>query len=113
MGQDTKSIYRPRQPELTDLHLVVSENLELFCDTYDDGSVKVTVGDYGRLRRLVRYLARPAVSAERVTCDRSSGTVTVRRLIRLGFEVDPLRPSSRSSPRPRTRWSAASSITLV
>jgi hypothetical protein len=43
-----------------------------------DGSVKVAVGDYGRLRRLVRYLARPAVSAERVTFDRSSGTVTVR-----------------------------------
>jgi hypothetical protein len=43
-----------------------------------DGSVKVAVGDYGRLRRLVRYLARPAVSVERVTYDRSSGTVTVR-----------------------------------
>ncbi len=26
-----------------------------------DGSVKVAVGDYGRLRRLVRYLARPVV----------------------------------------------------
>jgi hypothetical protein len=36
MGQDTKSIYRPRQPELTDLHLVVSENLQLFCDSYDE-----------------------------------------------------------------------------
>ncbi len=43
-----------------------------------DGSVRVAVGDYGRLRRLVRYLARPAVSAERVFYDRSSGTVTVR-----------------------------------
>ena len=43
-----------------------------------DGSVRVAVGDYGRLRRLVRYLARPAVSAERVAYDRSSGTVTVR-----------------------------------
>lgn len=43
-----------------------------------DGSVKVVVGDYGRLKRLVRYLARPAVSAERVGYDRSSGTVTVR-----------------------------------
>jgi hypothetical protein len=43
-----------------------------------DGSVKVAVGDDGRLKRLVRYLARPAVSAERVSCDRSSGTVTVR-----------------------------------
>lgn len=35
-----------------------------------DGSVKVVVGDYGRLKRLVRYLARPAVSAERVGYDR-------------------------------------------
>ena len=43
-----------------------------------DGSVKVAVGDYGRLRRLVRYLARPAVSAERVAYDQTSGTVTVR-----------------------------------
>jgi len=43
-----------------------------------DGSVKVAVGDYGRLKRLVRYLARPAVSAERVAYDRSSGRVTVR-----------------------------------
>ena len=43
-----------------------------------DGSVRVAVGDYGRLRRLVRYLARPAVSAERVAYDQTSGTVTVR-----------------------------------
>ncbi len=43
-----------------------------------DGSVKVAVGDYGRLKRLVRYLARPAVSAERVAYDRTTGTVTVR-----------------------------------
>jgi hypothetical protein len=41
-----------------------------------DGSVKVAIGDHGRLKRLVRYLARPAVSAERVEYDRSSGTVT-------------------------------------
>ncbi len=43
-----------------------------------DGSVKVAVGDYGQLKRLVRYLARPAVSAERVAYERSSGTVTIR-----------------------------------
>jgi len=43
-----------------------------------DGSVKVAVGDYGRLKRLVRYLARPAVSAERVEYDKTGGTVTVR-----------------------------------
>lgn len=43
-----------------------------------DGTVKVAVGDYGRLKRLVRYLARPAVSAERVEYDRETGTVTVR-----------------------------------
>jgi len=43
-----------------------------------DGSVRVAVGDYGRLKRLVRYLARPAVSAERVAYDKAGGTVTVR-----------------------------------
>jgi len=43
-----------------------------------DGSVRVAVGDYGRLKRLVRYLARPAVSAERVAYDKARGTVTVR-----------------------------------
>jgi hypothetical protein len=43
-----------------------------------DGSVKVAVGDYGRLKRLVRYLARPAVSAQRVEYDKAGGTVTVR-----------------------------------
>ncbi len=43
-----------------------------------DGSVKVAVGDYGRLKRLVRYLARPAVSAQRVEYDKADGTVTVR-----------------------------------
>jgi ribosomal protein S27E len=43
-----------------------------------DGSVSVAVGDYVRLRRLVRYLARPAVSAERVEYDKGRGTVTVR-----------------------------------
>jgi len=42
-----------------------------------DGLVRVAVGDYGRLRRLVRYLARPAVSGERVAYDQTSGTVTV------------------------------------
>ncbi len=40
--------------------------------------MKVEVGDYGRLKRLVRYLARPAVSAERVEYDKAGGTVTVR-----------------------------------
>lgn len=40
--------------------------------------MKVATGDYGRLRRLVRYLARPAVSVERVSYDQAGGTVTVR-----------------------------------
>ncbi len=35
MGQDTKSIYRPRRPERTDLHLAIRENLDLFLDTYE------------------------------------------------------------------------------
>ncbi len=43
-----------------------------------DGSVKVALGDYGRLKRLVRYLARPAVSAQRVEYDQAGGAVTVR-----------------------------------
>ncbi len=36
MGQDTKSIYRPRLPERTDLHQAVRENLHLFLETYDE-----------------------------------------------------------------------------
>ncbi len=43
-----------------------------------DGSVKVAVGDFGRLKRLVRYLPRPAVSAQRVDYDQAGGAVTVR-----------------------------------
>lgn len=43
-----------------------------------DGSVRVHVGQYGRLRRLIRYLARPAVSVERIEYDKTTGTVTVR-----------------------------------
>ncbi len=29
------SIYRPRRPERTDLHLAIRENLRLFCPNYD------------------------------------------------------------------------------
>ena len=43
-----------------------------------DGSVRVFKGDRGRLRRLVRYMARPAVSAERISYDDKTGKVTVR-----------------------------------
>jgi len=43
-----------------------------------DGSVRVPVGDYARLRRLIRYLARPAISTERVDYDPDTGQVTVR-----------------------------------
>jgi hypothetical protein len=42
-----------------------------------DASVRVLAGDRGRLRRLVRYLARPAVSFERVLYDDRKGQVTV------------------------------------
>ena len=35
-------------------------------------------GDRGRLRRLIRYMARPAVSFERVTYDDRAGKVIVR-----------------------------------
>jgi hypothetical protein len=43
-----------------------------------DGSVKVGEGDRGGLERLVRYMARPAVSFERVSYDEHTGEVTVR-----------------------------------
>ncbi len=43
-----------------------------------DGSVRVLKGDHGRLRRLVRYMARPAVSVERISYDDKTGKVTVR-----------------------------------
>ncbi len=36
MDQGTTIIYRPRRPERTDLHLAVRQNLELFCDSYDE-----------------------------------------------------------------------------
>ncbi len=43
-----------------------------------DGSVRILKGDRGRLRRLVRYMARPAVSVERISYDDKTGRVTVR-----------------------------------
>jgi len=43
-----------------------------------DGSVKIAAGDRAGLLRLVRYIARPAVSFERVGYDASTGKVTVR-----------------------------------
>ena len=42
-----------------------------------DASVKVMTGDWGRLRRLVRYMAQPPISVERCSYDASSGKVTV------------------------------------
>jgi len=43
-----------------------------------DGSVKIYKDDREGLRRLVRYMARPAVSVERVSYDARQGRVTVR-----------------------------------
>jgi hypothetical protein len=43
-----------------------------------DGSIRVHIGDHGRLRRLIRYIARPALSMQRVEYDRTTGTVTIR-----------------------------------
>jgi hypothetical protein len=43
-----------------------------------DGSVRVHKGDYAALRRLMRYMARPPVSFERVSYDEGSGKVVVR-----------------------------------
>jgi hypothetical protein len=43
-----------------------------------DGSVRIGKDDREGLRRLVRYMARPAVSVERVSYNASSGKVTVR-----------------------------------
>ncbi len=43
-----------------------------------DGRVKVMRGDHGRLQRLVRYMARPAISFERVSYDAHTGKVLVR-----------------------------------
>jgi hypothetical protein len=48
-----------------------------------DGSVRVRKGDAAGLRRLVRYMARPPVSNERVTYDDKKGTVTVRSVRKL------------------------------
>ena len=43
-----------------------------------DCSVKVATGDHGRLERLVRYMARPPISFERVSYDAHTGKVLVR-----------------------------------
>ncbi len=43
-----------------------------------DGSVKVTAGDHGRLERLIRYMARPAIAFDRVSYDANTGKVVVR-----------------------------------
>ncbi len=48
-----------------------------------DGSVRVLKGDTGGLRRLVRYMARPPVSNERISYDDAKGTVTVRSVRKL------------------------------
>jgi hypothetical protein len=42
-----------------------------------DASVRVAKGDRAGLRRLVRYMARPCVSQERVAYDSSTGQVTL------------------------------------
>jgi hypothetical protein len=36
MDQTPTSVYRPRRPQRTDLHLAVRENLDLFLETYDE-----------------------------------------------------------------------------
>ncbi len=43
-----------------------------------DASVRIHKGDREGLRRLVRYMARPAVSVERVSYNGSTGKVIVR-----------------------------------
>ena len=48
-----------------------------------DASVRVLQADTGGLRRLVRYMARPPVSNERISYDDASGTVTVRSVKKL------------------------------
>jgi len=49
-----------------------------------DGSVRVLAGDCRKLLRLVRYIARPAVSFERISYDDSTGNVIVRSAKKTG-----------------------------
>ncbi len=51
-----------------------------------DASVRILVGDDEGLRRLVRYIARPPVSFERVTYDDRRGTVTIRSVRKINGE---------------------------
>ncbi len=60
-----------------------------------DTSVRINKGEYSRLRRLVRYMARPAISLERVTYDATTGRVNVlstkkfdgRRTVVAGYDA--------------------------
>ncbi len=61
-----------------------------------DASVRIHKGDRQGLRRLVRYMARPAVSVERVTYNGSTGRVIVRSCKKVNgvvctYCVDPIR----------------------
>ncbi len=51
-----------------------------------DASVRILQGDDEGLRRLVRYIARPPVSFERVTYDDRRGTVTIRSVRKINGE---------------------------
>lgn len=43
-----------------------------------DASIKVYTGEWGKLHRLVRYMARPGIAQDRVNYDEHTGQVTVR-----------------------------------
>jgi ribosomal protein S27E len=71
MGQETTSIYRPRRPEWTGLHLAVRENLELFLETCDERFLDRHGPLAGRARRtLEEYLGCGILTAgfARVRC---------------------------------------------
>jgi hypothetical protein len=56
MGQDTQSIYRPRQPERTDLHLVACDSCGAFFQPRRDGLVRLGVGHIDGGPKMVHYL---------------------------------------------------------
>ena len=87
MQNDIKALRKLFERNVLDLlvkHGRVGERLREDMLTWEhtgfsvDGSVRVFKGDHGLLRRLVRYMARPAVSALRISYDEKTGKVTVR-----------------------------------
>ena len=108
MGQETKSIYRPRRPERTGLHQAVRENLELFLETYDERFLDRHGPLTDRARRTLEEYLRCGILAAgfaRVRC----GDCGHEQLVAFSCQLRGVCPLSASRNGPRS--SAVSSST--